>query len=81
MIRLVPGDMLAEDALLAMAAAVDGDSLRSDNAFMFANPPIAMGVTVASEPPVMMMSASPYWIVRYASPIACALVAHAEIVA
>ena len=58
--------------------AVSGDSLRSDSAFMFAKPPIAIGVTVASEPPVIMTSASPYWIVRNASPIACALVAQAE---
>ena len=28
--------------------AVAGDSLRSDSAFMFANPPMAMGVTVAN---------------------------------
>ena len=55
--------------------------MRSDSAFMFAKPPIAIGVTVASDPPVITMSASPYWMVRYASPIACALVAHAEIVA
>ena len=40
--------------------AVSGDSLRSDSAFMFAKPPIAIGVTVASEPPVIMTSASPY---------------------
>ena len=56
-------------------------SLRSESAFMFAKPPIAIGVTVASEPPVIMTSASPYWIVRNASPIACALVAHADTVA
>ena len=55
--------------------------MRSDSAVMFANPPIAIGVTVASAPPVMMMSASPYWIARYATPIACALVAHADTVA
>ena len=41
-----------------------GRSLRSDSAFMFAKPPIAIGVTVASEPPVIMTSASPYWMVR-----------------
>ena len=40
--------------------AVSGDSLRSESAFMFAKPPIAIGVTVASEPPVMITSASPY---------------------
>ncbi len=61
--------------------AVSGESLRSDSAFMFAKPPIAIGVTVASDPPVMTTSASPYWMVRNASPIACALVAQAEIVA
>ena len=44
--------------------AVAGESLRSDSAFMFAKPPIAIGVTVASEPPVIMTSASPYWMVR-----------------
>ncbi len=48
---------------------------------MLAKPPIAIGVTVASAPPVIMTSASPYWIVRNASPIACALVAQAETVA
>ena len=61
--------------------AVSGASFRSERAFMFAKPPIAIGVTVASDPPVMTMSASPYWIVRNASPMACALVAQAEIVA
>ena len=61
--------------------AVANSSLRVDSAVMFAKPPIAIGVTVASEPPVMMTSASPYWIMRNASPIACALVAHAETVA
>ena len=50
--------------------AVSGLSFRSDNAFMLAKPPIAIGVTVASAPPVIMTSASPYWMVRYASPIA-----------
>ena len=34
--------------------AVSGDSLRSDSAFMLAKPPIAIGVTVASEPPVII---------------------------
>ena len=61
--------------------AVSGSSLRSDSACMLAKPPIAIGVTVASEPPVIMTSASPYWMVRNASPIAWALVAHAETVA
>ena len=40
--------------------AVDGLSFRSESAFMFANPPMAMGVTVASAPPVIITSASPY---------------------
>ena len=31
---------------------------------MLAKPPIAIGVTVASAPPVIMTSASPYWMVR-----------------
>ena len=48
---------------------------------MLAKPPIAIGVTVASAPPVIITSASPYWMVRKASPIACALVAHADTVA
>jgi hypothetical protein len=61
--------------------AVSGLSFRSDSAVMLAKPPIAIGVTVASAPPVMMMSASPYWMQRKASPIACALVAHADTVA
>jgi len=61
--------------------AVAGSSFRSERAVMLAKPPIAIGVTVASAPPLMMMSASPYWMVRNASPIACALVAHADTVA
>ena len=61
--------------------AVSGLSLRSESAFMLAKPPIAIGVTVASAPPVIMMSASPYWMERNASPIACALVAQADTVA
>ncbi len=35
----------------------------------------------ASAPPVIAASASPYWIMRYASPIACAPVVQAVIVA
>ena len=50
--------------------AVSGLSFRSESAVMLANPPIAIGVTVASAPPVIMMSASPYWMVLNASPIA-----------
>ena len=48
---------------------------------MLAKPPIAIGVTVASAPPQSITSASPYWMVRKASPIACALVAQADTVA
>ena len=44
--------------------AVAGESFRSESAFMLANPPIAIGVTVASVPPLSMTSASPYWMVR-----------------
>jgi hypothetical protein len=61
--------------------AVSGSSFRSESARMFAKPPIDIGVTAASAPPVIMRSASPYWIARYASPIACALVAQADTVA
>src|SRR6185437_1756052 len=61
--------------------AVAGSSLRSDSAFMLAKPLMAMGDTVASAPPAIMRSASPYWMVRYASPTACALEAHADTVA
>ena len=48
---------------------------------MLANPPMDIGVTAASEPPATMTSASPYWMMRNASPMACALEAQAETVA
>ena len=38
----------------------------------------ANGVSVASEPPATTASASPYWIIRSAEPIACAPPEHAE---
>ena len=46
---------------------------------MFPKPATAMGVMVASLPPARMQSASPALRSRRASPIACALDAHAEI--
>src|ERR1700710_2686079 len=57
--------------------AVSGESLRSESAVMLAKPPIAIGVTGASAPPLIMMSASPYWIERKGSPVAGALVGQA----
>ena len=45
--------------------------MRRDSAFMAAKPPIARGVMVASVPPAIMTSASPYWIRRAASPMEC----------
>ena len=45
---------------------------------MLAKPPIAMGETAASEPPAIMTSASPYWMVRKASPMAWPPVAQAD---
>jgi hypothetical protein len=61
--------------------AVSGDSLRSDSAFMDANPATHSGVTVASVPPVIMTSVSPVRIERNAAPTAWPLEAHAETVA
>ncbi len=62
--------------------AVAGESFRSESAFMFANPPIDIGVTAASDPPAMHdVGIAVLDRARYASPIACALVAHAETVA
>ena len=48
---------------------------------MLANPPIDIGVMAASVPPVIITSASPYWMMRKASPMACADVAQADTVA
>jgi hypothetical protein len=44
---------------------------------MTANPPTASGVITDSVPPAIAASASPYWIIRYASPTACAPVVQA----
>ena len=44
---------------------------------MFSNPANATSLIDASDPPANMMSSSPNWIALYASPIACALDAHA----
>ena len=48
---------------------------------MLANAATVSPVMAASEPPVIIASASPFWIMRNASPMACALVAHADTVA
>ncbi len=44
---------------------------------MTAKPPTASGVSTDSLPPAMAASASPYWIMRNASPTAWAPVVHA----
>ena len=44
---------------------------------MAANPPMPMGVMAASAPPQIMASASPRWMMRNESPMACALVVQA----
>ena len=48
--------------------AIAGSSLRVDNARAAQKPPTPSGDTAASVPPATMMSASPYWITRAASP-------------
>ena len=48
---------------------------------MTAKPPTASGVMTDSVPPAIAASASPYWIIRYASPTACAPVVQAVTVA
>ncbi len=58
-----------------------GSSLRVDSARMAANPPTPIGVIAASEPPAIMMSASPRRMISKASPIACADAVHAVQVA
>ena len=60
---------------------VRGSSLRVDSARMAANPPTPIGVMAASVPPAIITSASPYLMMRDASPIECALVVHAVHVA
>ncbi len=47
------------------------------SAFITANPPTASGVITDSVPPAIAASASPYWIMRYASPTAWAPVVQA----
>ena len=44
---------------------------------MTAKPPTASGVMTDSVPPAIAASASPYWIIRYASPMAWAPVVQA----
>lgn len=45
--------------------------MRVDSARMAAKPPMPSGDTVASEPPAIITSASPYSIMRPASPMQC----------
>ncbi len=52
--------------------------MRVDSARMLLKPPTPSAVTVASVPPQIMASASPRWITRKASPIACAPVEQAD---
>ena len=48
---------------------------------MLEKPAMVSGVMVASAPPAIIMSASPRWMMRNASPMAWALDEHAETVA
>jgi len=57
--------------------AAAGSSLRVDNARMAAKPPRPKGEMVASEPPATTTSASPYSIMRLASPMQWRPVVHA----
>src|SRR4026208_396141 len=52
--------------------ALWGSSLRVDSARNAANPPRLIGVIAASDPPVIMTSASPRLMISNESPIACA---------
>src|SRR6267143_3306270 len=61
--------------------AFSGASLRMESARMAANPPTPMGVMAASEPPAIITSASPCWMMRMESPIEWALVVQAVAVA
>ena len=54
-----------------------GSSFRVDRARIAANPPRPMWVIAASLPPVIMMSARPFWISLNASPMALAAEAQA----
>ena len=58
--------------------AVAGSSLRFESARSAQKPPSPIGEMAASEPPLSTTSASPYWIVRRARPIAWLPDAHAE---
>src|ERR1039458_2533715 len=58
-----------------------GSSLRVERARMAANPPTPMGVMAASEPPAIITSASPCWMMRKESPMEWALVVQAVAVA
>ena len=55
--------------------------MRVESARMAAKPPMPIGVIAASEPPAIITSASLRSMIRYASPMACALVVHAVAVA
>ena len=61
--------------------ACSGSSLRVERACIAANPPTPIGVMAASEPPAIITSASPRSMMRYASPMECALVVQAVAVA
>ena len=61
--------------------ARSGSSLRVESARMAANPPMPIGVIAASVPPQIITSASPRWMRRKESPMACALVVQAVAVA
>ena len=57
--------------------AVAGSSLRVDSARAAQKPPMPSGETVDSAPPATITSASPYSMMRTASPIECVPVVHA----
>src|SRR4029450_12537415 len=57
--------------------ALVGSSLRVDIAFMEQKPAIVSGMTMASDPPAIITSASPRWMILKESPIAWLPVAHA----
>ena len=52
--------------------ARSGSSLRVESARSAAKPPTPIGVMAASDPPAIITSAAPRWMISYASPIACA---------
>src|SRR6266852_8495783 len=61
--------------------ACEGSSLRVESAFIEANPPMPIGVIVASVPPQIIISAAPRSIILKESPMACAEAEHAVAVA